>query len=212
MPYFYTRYFSTTILASSSLALLLLTLATTNSSCSTPPPPPADTTVLVSDDFDTPIDTTTYVPVVEEPKMRRRKGSGGSNSGSNSSSDYNNPSPRRSVDTEMQTDKPRTGDAPIDFARAVQWRIIAMLYTDPCRLVGLNVLDSKENEAGQLEIQIDLRWQDKWVRQPYQITGLLTVGRDGSNAVFKLLTANPEAEALQVGVDNFKETLDLGNI
>lgn len=210
MRYFSTRYFSTTILASSSLALLLLTLATTNSSCSTPPPPAADTTVLVSDDFDTPEDTTTYIPVVEEPKKRRRKGSSGTNS--NGGSNYNNPSPRRSVDTAIQTDKPRTGDAPIDFARAVQWRIIAMLYTDPCRLVGLKVLDSKENGAGQLEIQIDLRWQDKWVRQPYQITGLLTVGRDGSNAVFKLLSTNAEAEALQVGVDNFKETLDLGNI
>jgi hypothetical protein len=206
MRYFSIRLFTPSILASSSLALLLLTLATTSTSCSTPPPPPADTTVLVSDDFDTPEDTTTYIPVIEEPKKPRRKGS--SSGGSN----YSNSSPRPSVDIAQQTDKPRTGDAPIDFARAVQWRLIAMLYTDPCRLVGLNVLDSKENGAGQLEIQIDLRWQDKWVRQPYQITGMLTVGRDGSKAVFKLLSANPEAEALQVGVDNFKETLDLGNI
>lgn len=205
MSYFLPRLFTPSILASGSLALLLLTLATTSTSCSTPPPP-ADTTVLVSDDFDTPEDTTTYIPVIEEPKKPRRKGS--SSSGSN----YSNANLRRSVDTEQQTDKPRTGDAPIDFARAVQWRLIAMLYTDPCRLVGLKVLNSKENEAGQLEIEIDLRWQDKWVRQPYQITGVLTVGRDGSNAVFKLLSANPEAEALQVGVDNFKETLDLGNI
>lgn len=205
MRYFSTRLFTPSILASSSLALLLLTLATTSTSCSTPPPPPTDTTVLVSDDFDTPEDTTTYIPVIEEPKKPRRRGSSSSNN-------YSNSSPRRSVDTEQQTDKPRTGDEPMDFARAVQWRLIAMLYTDPCRLVALKVLNSKENEAGQLEIQIDLSWQDKWVRQPYQITGLLTVGRDGSNAVFKLLSANPEAEALQVGVDNFKETLDLGNI
>jgi hypothetical protein len=211
MSYFSTRLFSTSVLATSSLALLLLAVATTNTGCSAPPPPAVDTTVLVSEDFDTPVDTTTYIPIIEEPKKRRRKGSG-NNSGNNSNSSGNNPSPRRSVDTQIQTDKPRTGETPIDFARAVQWRLIAMLYTDPCRLVALKVLDSKENEAGQLEIQIDLSWQDKWVRKPYQITGVLTVGKDGSKAVFKLLSANPEAEALQVGIDNFRETLDLGNI
>jgi hypothetical protein len=190
------------------LMLFMLSMATAG--CKGSPPPVEDTTKLVSEDFNVPevVDT----PVVEEepkkPKRSRRSKGGNSN--------YSGGSKRsggggKSAD-QLKTDQPRNGDSAIDFARAVQWRVIGMLYKEPCQIVSVKVLDEKVNEEGLKEIRVEIQWKDKWIRKPYLLEGRLTVASDGSGAVFKILSKNLEAEALEVGLEEFKETLDLGNI
>jgi hypothetical protein len=194
--------------------LMLFVLSFASVGCKGTPPPTEDTTKLVSEDFNVPevVDTP---QVIEEPKKHRKsRRSKTSGDNSNTNNDGGGGSRRSSGKTSerLETDKPRSGDAPIDFARAIQWRVIGMLYREPCQIVSVKVLNQQETEAGLMEITIEIQWKDKWIRTPYQLQGLLTVNKDGSQAVFKISSKNLEAEALEVGFEQYKETLELGNI
>lgn len=211
--------FGTLFVAPACVLGLLLFMLGAQTSCSSAEPAPAvDTTKKTSSDF--------YEPpaVVEEeeekPKKKSRKKKGSRSKGSTADNDnFRTTPPNRYSSSRsggggeevLRQDAARKGDSPQDFAKAVQYRIVRMVYPDPCKILKTAVVSSSsEGEVWQIEVEIT--WSDKWVRSPYRLTGVLTVNKDGSNARFAVKTKNAEAEALEITYEQFKSTLDLGQI
>ncbi len=207
----------TFLISPAALFCGLIFLALSHTGCqSADPAPVVDTLPKTSSDFYEP------PPLVEDPKEEKRKKRKSKKNrrekiASADNDQFRTTPPNRrssrnsSADTQLSSDKPRTGNSPSDFVRAIQHRIVQMVYPDPCKLLKAAVLHSKdEGEAWTIELEIV--WSDKWAAAPYSLKGTLSVGKDGSNARFSVNSKNAQAEALEVTYEQFKSTLELGQI
>jgi hypothetical protein len=179
----------------------------------------ADSSSLINLDTLPSADTMAYeVPVPNEPINESKKTSqrsdkffGSSNNKNNSSNDNNlsgaDNSPEIAVDNYIRVD-----NSPKSLARAAQHKIIQMIYLDAYQKAKTNILNEKENTQGQLELELEIEWKDRWVKKPYQIKVMLTVGKTGENAKAQILSKNAEAEVLEFTNKDAKEQSEIGNL
>lgn len=99
----------------------------------------------------------------------------------------------------------------LQLVNGIKKDIIAMVYPESYKSSNVKILKESTN-GDQLELKIAVSWTDQWVKSPYIIEGLLKVNTDGSNAHFKIIHKNAQAEALEITYDNFKEEISLAKI
>ena len=104
----------------------------------------------------------------------------------------------------------RIGSNPDDFATAMIYPAIRMVYSDNFTNPKARVLSSTL-ENGTNIIDMAITWKDRWVPK-YEIKGQLTVDEDGNNPAFIITEKNIEAEALEVTEDDFRTEIKLDNI
>lgn len=101
----------------------------------------------------------------------------------------------------------RSGNSPQEFANALIYSAIRMVYSDNFARPRAKILKhSKEENRHTIDVQIT--WKDHWVSK-YQIKGTLTINADGSNANFVITDKNTEAEVLELTEDNVQNELQL---
>lgn len=183
--------------------------------CSNKDKPSEDNTIdtLVSDHF---LDDSEYDPTAEDPipeveedpyipppsnnrttttTTSRGNGGGGSDS---------------EADVVKYQNYERIGSNPDDFATAMIFPAIRMVYSDNFIAPKARVLNSTKQDGNYI-IELAITWKDHWVPK-YEIKGTLTVAEDGNNPSFVITEKNIEAEALEVTKDDFKTELTLNNI
>ena len=169
---------------------------------------------LVSDHFldDSDYDPTEADPVIVEediysPPPKR-------NTVSPKRSSNNNRSGGSGIDSDADVVKyqnyERIGSNPDDFATAMIYPAIRMVYSDNFTNPKARVLSSTL-ENGTNIIDMAITWKDRWVPK-YEIKGKLTVDEDGSNPAFIITEKNIEAEALEITEDDFRTEIKLDNI
>lgn len=104
----------------------------------------------------------------------------------------------------------RIGSNPDDFATAMIYPAIRMVYADNFMNPKARVLNSTKQDGNYI-IEMAITWKDRWVPK-YEIKGTLSVAEDGSNPSFVITEKNIEAEALEVTADDFKTEITLDNI
>lgn len=101
----------------------------------------------------------------------------------------------------------RSGNKAADFAQAIIYPAIRMVYSDNFAQPKANVLSStKKND--RLSVEISIQWKDHWVPS-FEMKGLLEVNIDGSNAVFTISSKNTYVESLEFTEDSFKNSLTI---
>lgn len=195
------------------ITLLLLLSLVSLVSCSKKEKPSEKGSIdtLVSDHF---LDDGEYTPdeevYVEEtytpPKPARKN----SNSSSNGTSSRNT-NRGGGIDSDATVLKyqnyKRVGSNPDDFATAMIYPAIRMVYSDNFLSPKARVLQSNRQD-GKYIIDMAITWRDNWVAK-YEIKGQLTVGEDGSSPSFVIKEKNLAAEALEITEQNFKSTVSL---
>lgn len=104
----------------------------------------------------------------------------------------------------------RSGNRPADFAEAMVWHVIRLVYDEEFTSARSRVLSSK-TENGLLVIEMEVTWSDEWVKN-YTVKGLLTLKDDGTDVHFEITSKNKAAEALEFTHENTKNQIALGEI
>ena len=104
----------------------------------------------------------------------------------------------------------RNGDSPSDFAKAVIYPAIRMVYSDNFAKPKARVQNSEMN-GDRHSIEMTITWKDHWVPK-FEISGTLEVNSDGSDAKFTITGKNDYAESLEFTEDNFKTQLNIASL
>ena len=104
----------------------------------------------------------------------------------------------------------REGDRPSDFAKAIIYPAIRMVYSDNFANPKASVLNSTQ-DGDRYTIDVKIQWKDHW-NPKYVIKGTLEVNSDGSDAKFTITEKNVEAEVLELTEDNFKTEISIPSI
>ena len=104
----------------------------------------------------------------------------------------------------------RIGNSPKDFATALIYPAIRMVYSDNFAKPKVTVNNSTQ-ESDRHTIDLTITWKDHWVPK-YQIDGTLMVNTDGSDANFVITDKNVDAEALELTEDNFESEINLPSL
>lgn len=104
----------------------------------------------------------------------------------------------------------RTGDSPKDFATALIYPAIRMVYSDNFAKPKVTINNSTQ-EGDRHTIDLTITWKDHWVPK-YQIDGTLMVNTDGSDANFVITDKNVDAEVLELTEDNFESEITLPSL
>ena len=111
------------------------------------------------------------------------------------------------LDVEKYRNLKRDGDKAEDFAKALIYPAIRMVYSDNFAQPKAKVLKA-ESENGRQKITVALEWKDHWVPN-FKMQGILEINQDGSDVVFTITTMNTFVEALEFTEDNFKTVLKM---
>ncbi len=101
----------------------------------------------------------------------------------------------------------RVGESPKDFATALIYPAIRMVYSDNFSKPKVTVKNATQ-EGARHTIDLSITWKDHWVPK-FRIDGTLMVNADGSDATFVITDKNVEAEVLELTEDNFQSELVL---
>jgi|VirMetMinimDraft_7_1064189.scaffolds.fasta_scaffold101669_1 hypothetical protein len=104
----------------------------------------------------------------------------------------------------------RAGDSPRDFATALIYPAIRMVYSDNFAKPKVNVL-SANKDGDRHTIDLAITWKDHWTPK-YKIEGTLEVNSDGSDAKFTITNKNTEAEVLELTEDNFQSEITIPSL
>lgn len=104
----------------------------------------------------------------------------------------------------------REGDTPRDFANALIYPAIRMVYSDNFAKPKATILNSNQ-EGDRHTIDLAITWKDHWTPK-YKITGTLEVNSDGSDAKFTITEKNTEAEVLELTEDAFESEITLPSL
>jgi hypothetical protein len=148
-----------------------------------------------------------YEDAVEEsPKKSSR-----THSSSSSTSGHRSGGGGGTADTDADVVKyksyTRAGDNPRDFASAIIYPAIRMVYSDNFAKPKATVLNSNQ-DGGRHTIDLAITWKDHWTPK-YKIEGTLEVNNDGSDAKFTITNKNTAAEVLELTEDNFQSKITL---
>jgi hypothetical protein len=101
----------------------------------------------------------------------------------------------------------RSGDSPKDFATALIYPAIRMVYSDNFANPRVTVNNATQ-DGDRHNIDLTITWKDHWVPK-YRIDGTLMVNSDGSDANFVITDKNVDAEVLELTEDNFETEITL---
>lgn len=104
----------------------------------------------------------------------------------------------------------RKGNTPRDFATALIYPAIRMVYSDNFAKPKTTILNSNQ-EGDRHTINLAITWKDHWTPK-YKITGTLEVNSDGSDAKFTITEKNTEAEVLELTEDTFESEITLPSL
>lgn len=104
----------------------------------------------------------------------------------------------------------REGDNPSDFATALIYPAIRMVYSDHFAKPKATVLNSNQ-DGDRHSIDLAITWKDHWTPK-YKIEGTLEVNTDGSDAKFTITNKNTAAEVLELTEDNFQSEITLPSL
>jgi len=104
----------------------------------------------------------------------------------------------------------RDGDNPRDFATAIIYPAIRMVYSDNFAKPKATVLSSNL-EGDRHTIDLSITWKDHWTPK-YKITGTLEVNSDGSDAKFIITEKNTEVEVLELTEDYFQSEITIPSL
>lgn len=139
--------------------------------------------------------------VEETPKKRRSSGHSSGGGGAAADSD---------ADVIKYQNYQRMGDTPNDFAKALIYPAIRMVYSDNFAKPKASVVNSTQ-DGDRYTIDLVITWKDHWV-PTYEISGTLEVNSDGSDAKFAITDKNVEAEVLELTEDNFESTISIPSL
>lgn len=114
------------------------------------------------------------------------------------------------ADVQKYQNYSRNGDRPSDFAQALIYPAIRMVYSDNFAQPKATVLNSTQ-DGDRHTIDVKITWKDRWTPK-YEIKGTLMVNQDGSDAVFVISDKNMEAETLELTEDNFQSEIRLPSL
>lgn len=97
------------------------------------------------------------------------------------------------------------------LANNIKKHIIAMVYPEKYQSSSIQILQENFKD-NKVQLNIAVTWKDQWVSKPYRVEGLLEVEKDGTNAYFKIIKKNSQAEALEITYDDFKNELYLSKL
>lgn len=143
-------------------------------------------------------DDDSYEEEEVKPKKRRHSSGGG---GGAADSD---------TDVIKYQNYERMGDSPNDFAKALIYPAIRMVYSDNFAKPRASVINSTQ-DGDRYTIDLEISWKDHWTPN-YQISGTLEVNSDGSDAKFTITDKNVEAEVLELTEDNFKTEITIPSL
>lgn len=104
----------------------------------------------------------------------------------------------------------RNGDSPEDFAQALIYPAIRMVYSDNFAKPNARVSNSNQ-DGNRYTMDVEITWKDHW-NPKYMIKGKLEVNSDGSNAKFTITEKNKQAEVLEFTEDNFKSEITIPSL
>lgn len=104
----------------------------------------------------------------------------------------------------------REGENPRDFANAIIYPAIRMVYSDNFAKPKATVLNSNQ-DGDRHRIDLSITWKDHWTPK-YKIEGTLEVNSDGSDAKFTITNKNTEAEVLELTEDNFQSEITIPSL
>ncbi|MGH1334764.1 MAG: hypothetical protein ACRBFS_01455 [Aureispira sp.] len=170
---------------------------------------------LVSDvSWDDDLDEENYQANQEESSSRSYNSSSSSSrrsSSSSSSSSSNGRAAGGAADNDLDVVKyqnyERIGTSPKDFATALIYPAIRMVYSDNFAKPKVKVSNATQ-EGDRHTMDVSITWKDHWVSK-YRIDGTLMVNADGSDVNFVITDKNVEAEVLELTEDSFQSTLTL---
>ncbi|BDS10291.1 hypothetical protein [Aureispira anguillae] len=144
-----------------------------------------------------------YVEEEEPPKKQRRHShsSGGGGGGGAADND---------ADVIKYQNYIREGDRPKDFAKALIYPAIRMVYSDNFAKPSVSVLSATQ-DGDRHNIDLQITWKDRWTPK-YEIKGTLLVNSDGSDAIFTITDKNVEAEVLELTEDFFQSEISLPSL
>lgn len=197
-------------------SILLLLAALLLASCGEDPRY-ADTT-SDQDSTETAIDTlisdVSWEEDLGEEEYEKSSSSSSSSSSNSSSSEYSSSSggaaggaADNNTDVVKYQNYKREGDNPSDFATALIYPAIRMVYSDNFAQPRAKVINTTK-EGNKHTIELSITWKDHWVPK-YRIDGTLMVNADGSDAQFVITDKNVDAEALELTEDKFQSELTL---
>lgn len=133
-----------------------------------------------------------------EPRKKHHRSDGGSSTADND------------ADVKKYQHYYRDGNTPNDFAKAIIYPAIRMVYSDNFSKPKASVLNSMQ-EGDRHIIDLKITWKDHWIPK-YQIEGTLEVNSDGSDARFVITDKNVEAEVLELTEDNFQSEITIPSL
>lgn len=156
----------------------------------------------------------------EEPYYGNDDNSSSSSSPSSSSPSYNNTSNDNNrssgggggvADNDEDVIKyqnyKRNSESPQEFANALLYPAIRMVYSDNFARPKAQILSSKK-EGERHILKLRITWKDHWVSQ-YSMEGTLKVNPDGSDAEFVITDKNKKVEVLELTEDRTEQELRL---
>lgn len=141
-------------------------------------------------------------PVEEKPKKSRSSGTSSSGGGGGAAD--------TDADVIKYQNYSREGDSPRDFATALIYPAIRMVYSDHFAKPKATILNSTQ-DGGRHTIDLAITWKDHWTPK-YKIKGTLEVNSDGSDAKFIITEKNTAAEVLELTEDNFQSEITLPSL
>lgn len=198
--------------------ILLLLVATTLASCGEDPRYTNTNTDRDSTNIaiDTLVSDVSWSDDLDEDKEYKKEAKNHSYS---SSSNHSRPSKKRTIrsstadnnaDVIKYQNYERTSATPREFATAIVYPAIRMVYSDNFAKPKVNVTNATQ-EGERHTIDLFITWKDHWVPN-YRIDGTLMVNTDGSDAKFIITDKNMEAEVLELTEDNFKSEITLSTL
>ncbi|WMX13514.1 MULTISPECIES: hypothetical protein [unclassified Aureispira] len=146
--------------------------------------------------------------VEEEPEKKKRTHRSSSNR--NHRSGGGGGTADTDVDVIKYKNHTRDGDRPSDFATAIIYPAIRMVYSDNFAKPKATVLNAQK-DGERHTIDLAITWKDHWTPK-YKIEGTLEVNTDGSDAKFTITNKNTEAEVLELTEDNFQTEITLPSL
>jgi len=166
-----------------------------------------DSNTLVSDVNWGDDDDVIYEEEEIKPQKRRRthhtSSGNGHRSGSGGSADTD-------ADVIKYQNYNRNGNTPRDFATAIIYPVIRMVYSDNFAKPKATILNSSQN-GDRHTIDLAITWKDHWTPK-YKIEGILEVNNDGSDAKFTITNKNTAAEVLELTEDNFQSEITIPSL
>jgi hypothetical protein len=142
-------------------------------------------------------------PIEEEPRKSRSTGSSSSSGGGGGAADTD-------VDVIKYQNYSREGENPRDFATALIYPAIRMVYSDNFAKPKATILNSNK-DGDRHTIDLAITWKDHWTPK-YKIKGTLEVNSDGSDAKFKITEKNTAVEVLELTEDDFQSEITIPSL